>query len=334
MQNCLVIKTSALGDIFQTLPCILMLRQSHPGLKITWVVEKKCLGALEGLLEIDQILVVDFKTWRKHPLKSCGDMLAFKKTLQSVSYDLVLDFQANSKSALILALAKAKQKRSFSKKQVAEWAHRLVKAQRIVSDQNSSTKFYQGLIQDLITCDSWKLPHIQEQKTLVLPEHDKLVMLGLGSMWPSKRLAMQQIKDVMKSMAQSASCYFLIPASSSERQDYQSLLEGYRGEVLSHSSILEYASYMKHVDCFIGVDSALLHLARLFKVPSVGVFGPSSSQFYGQIGDIQGSCPYGKSFLKRCDKLRSCDAPCMRLIQLQNAKLFKTTEFFQNQDVF
>src|SRR5262249_8063729 len=39
---------------------------------------------------------------------------------------------------------------------------------------------------------------------------------------------------------------------------------------------LELAMYLvSNADCFIGVDSCMLHVADLAKIPSIGIFGPT-----------------------------------------------------------
>jgi len=48
------------------------------------------------------------------------------------------------------------------------------------------------------------------------------------------------------------------------------------GVPLSHSF-----AFVSEADLFLGVDSALLHAADLFRIPSVGLFGPSDRRQFG-----------------------------------------------------
>ena len=48
------------------------------------------------------------------------------------------------------------------------------------------------------------------------------------------------------------------------------------GVPLSHSF-----AFVREADLFLGVDSALLHAADLFRIPSVGLFGPSDRRQFG-----------------------------------------------------
>lgn len=307
MQNFLIIKTSSLGDIFQTLPAVLSLKKAYPDAKITWVVEKKFQSVLKPF-PIDHLLCVNFKTWKKHPWRYWSDIKSFIKALRQTTYDCCIDFQANTKSGFILGLVKAKEKRSFSKP--AEWPHRLFSAMRIKPCFDDCIQYYHSLISDIVPDNNYDLPSIASAKDYPRDKH--IIMLGLGSMWPSKKLDTSQIQALMKDLNQDKKAFFVIPALEIEKREYQDLLKGYEGKVISKEHLEDYITDLLAIDYFVGVDSALLHLARLFKIPSKAYFGPSNALFYGQIGDDMGLCPYNIHFIKRCPRLRFCPAPCMK----------------------
>lgn len=307
MQNFLIIKTSSLGDILQTLPAVLSLKKAYPETTITWVVEKKFQSILK-LFPIDHVLCVDFKSWKKAFWRFLPEIKSFIQVLRQTRYDCCIDFQANTKSGVILGLVKAKEKRSFSKP--AEWPHRLFFAKRIKPCFEDCIRYYHSLIQDIAFKNEYDLPKITPSKQY--PDDKKVIMLGLGSMWPSKKFNTLQMQALIKDLNSAHNVFFVIPALESEKLEYQQLLEGYEGRVIVKPHLEDYIIDLLACDYFVGVDSALLHLARLFKIPSKGYFGPSSAQFYGQKGDQMGLCPYQIQFVKRCPFLRSCQAPCMK----------------------
>lgn len=311
MPNYLVIKTSSLGDILQTLPAVLSLKKSQKQAKITWVVEKRFKNILIPF-GIDEILVVDFRRWKKSPLKSFKDIMTFIQKLRSTTFDKAIDFQANVKSGVILGFAKALEKRSFL--DVAEWPHKLIKAKRIIPSYDNCLEFNKSLVIDLITSKDFDLPPFPIASCY--PPKKIKIMLGLGSVWPSKKLDNEQISQLMLNIALKHDVYFVIPALASEKVAYQSLLNGLEGEVIAKNELQDYIPDLLSCDYFFGVDSALLHLARLLKIPSKAYFGPSNAHFYGKTGDEQGFCPYNQKFVKRCARLRYCPAPCMRSVSL------------------
>ncbi len=77
---------------------------------------------------------------------------------------------------------------------------------------------------------------------------------------------------------------------------------------------------MGQVDLVVTMDSLPLHLAGLTETPTYSLFGPSLAAKYAPIGEqhtsLQGACPYGRTFTKRCPKLRSCPTgACMHGLQ-------------------
>ena len=321
MQRCLVIKTSSLGDILQTLPVVLSLKNRYPSMVMDWVVEKKWAPTLEAFKGIDKLLVCDFKTWKKKPLKHFAAIRKFIQVLKQQKYDLVLDFQGNLKSGVIMGLAKGKEKRSFAFSQLPEKTHYLFKAKRLVVKQTHYLDYYHGLVSDLIPKLEPVKPELKKSKLAEELEIDlskKVIMLGLGSFWRSKEMSTEQIKELLKKLS-NENAFFIIPALSSEKKKFEELLGSYSGIVISFPELMDYVPYFEKTTLFIGVDSSLLHLARLLKIPSQGIFGPSSSLFYGSDEDLQGSCPFNRSFIKRCPQLRTCSAPCMKNLNFKKA---------------
>lgn len=306
MPDFLVIKTSSLGDILQTLPSVLSIKKAQPDAKITWIIEKKFSAVLKPF-PIDHVILVDFKTWKKQPLKSFGQIKDFVKKLRQKTYDLCIDFQGNTKSGFIMGLSLAIEKRSFA--EPAEWPHKLFSAKRINSSYQNCLEYYHSLIKDLVSDINYDLPKFSE--ICSYPQNKQVMMLGLGSMWPSKKLEKSQVIHMMQELSRNKEVYFVIPALESEKESYQKLLIGFEGEVIVKKDLVDYIPDLLASKYYIGVDSALLHLARLCNIPSKGYFGPSNAEFYGRPGDLMGSCPYKITFIKRCPYLRSCKAPCM-----------------------
>jgi len=320
MQRCLVIKTSSLGDILQTLPVVLSLKNRYPDVLIDWVVEKKWAPTLGAFKGIDKLLVCDFKTWKKKPLKNFGAIRKFIQTLKQEKYDLVLDFQGNLKSGVIMGLAKGNEKRSFAFSQLPEKPHYLFKAKRLVVNQTHYLDYYHGLVSDLIPKLEPLKPELKNSKLVEELEIDlskKVIMLGLGSFWKSKEMSTEQIKELLKKLS-NENAFFIIPALATEKKKFEELLGSHAGIIISFPELMDYVPYFEKTSLFIGVDSSLLHLARLLKIPSQGIFGPSSSLFYGTREDLQGPCPFNRSFNKRCPQLRTCSAPCMKNLSLKS----------------
>ena len=109
----LLVKLSSLGDVLHNLPIVWDLRARLPDAQIDWVVEEGYVHLLEPLLSrdgfrgIDRIIPFGLRRWKKHFFKCATwqQFFVFKKQLQAIQYDYVIETQGLLKSALVCALA-------------------------------------------------------------------------------------------------------------------------------------------------------------------------------------------------------------------------------------
>jgi heptosyltransferase-1 len=109
----LLVKLSSLGDVLHNLPIVWDIRARFPGAQIDWVVEEAYVSLLSPLLTragfrgIDHIIPFSLRRWKKSLLsiQTWKEFFAFKKNLQQVSYDYIIETQGLLKSALVCSLA-------------------------------------------------------------------------------------------------------------------------------------------------------------------------------------------------------------------------------------
>ena len=110
----LLVKLSSLGDVLHNLPIVWDLRARLPDAQIDWVVEEGYVHLLEPLLSrdgfrgIDHIIPFGLRRWKKKLfcLATWKEFFAFKKVLQSTTYDVFIETQGLLKSAIVCSLAK------------------------------------------------------------------------------------------------------------------------------------------------------------------------------------------------------------------------------------
>lgn len=110
----LLVKLSSLGDVLHNLPIVWDLRARLPDAQIDWVVEEgyvqllKPLQSREGFRGIDRIIPFGLRRWKKNIFSrnSWKQFFKFRRQLQEVSYDVLIETQGLIKSALVGALAK------------------------------------------------------------------------------------------------------------------------------------------------------------------------------------------------------------------------------------
>ena len=116
----LILKFSALGDVVHTLPFAATIRKSLPDSHITWMVEERYQDLLRGNPDIDEVLPLRTKVWRKNwTRKSLIEILGTIRTLRQGNFDIAFDLHGLLKSGIIAKLTGAPQlELGFTKKTV------------------------------------------------------------------------------------------------------------------------------------------------------------------------------------------------------------------------
>ncbi len=342
MKNILIIKTSAAGDIIHTYPVIEFLRKKFPHAAIDWVVESSCASLVSAHPDIDRTLVVETKQWRKKAFsrKTLSELKGFIHLLREREYDVVFDLQGNFKSGLLLSLAKSPQKVGFGFNSIAEWPNLLFTNLRfnpLEPVEKYSIRldyllvvcqFFDGGLNDVtlarsVIANPVTLKLLPDQKKTVdayVTDNQMPVMVCPGSAWPNKQLDIKTLIEFLRLVHKALGCKFLLTWGSPEEYE---MVKALNREFPHHSTLINKMSLpslqhlMQSCKLVIAMDSLPLHLCGTTSTPSFSVFGPSSANKYQPPGKqhraFQGTCPYGRTFTKRCPILRTCPTgACIR----------------------
>lgn len=313
----LIVKTSAIGDVIQTFPVIAYLKQKVAGVAIDWVVEKGIVPLVAAHPYVDQVISVDTKQWRKALFKreTWDALKSLKQTFNQSSYDLLIDLQGNSKSALFTWMAKSREKVGYSLKSAPEKLNCLTTSKRFDAPLGANIQQqYLHLVQSYFgdfrevsekVCLKAELPKVVLQ--------GPVLMVCFGSRWTNKKLPQETLLYLLNRAATQFPFSFLFIFSNDEEKKEAAYLHSHfpeRSQCLGHLTLPELQNLMFTVAAVVSMDSATLHLCGTTSTPSFSFFGPSAMRVYKPFGEgheaIQGSCPYGKNFVKRCSILRSC----------------------------
>ncbi len=323
-----IIKTSALGDVIQSFPAISYLRQKYPDATIDWIVEKSLVDLLSSHPDLNNIIPVETKRWRKNifSMSIWKEVRLWKRDLEP--YDLLFDLQGNCKSGFLTLLVKAKKKIGFSYSCVPEKPNCVATTDRYsISFQQNARLRYLNLIAAHFGEILSELPQTTVPLTCSESEHRRieqinnkfkyrrpLFMICFGSRWPNKQLSLWQWKKLLQLIEQELSAHFLLIYQSDEEKRFAHKLTEYlpnRCSSVGELTLPLWQGLMHKCDGVISVDSASLHLCGTTVTPSFGVFGSSSSHCYRPLGKehaaFQGKCPYNKQFAFRCPILRTCE---------------------------
>ena len=317
----LIVKTSSLGDIIQTFSALDYLKQRSPEMEVHWIVESAFAELVRAHPFVDKILMIDSKKWRQAPLskESLQQVLASRKAVRETFYDVLFDFQGNIKSGLVVASARARTKVGFGWKSAAEWPACLFTHCKInPSPGRNIREDYLALAQGYFKDNklyqprpfSLKLDSLQQQRLSDLfSQGARPILVCPSAAWSNKCLSEEGLVQVLHRL--DTGPYWFVWGNLAERNQAIRLAGHFRA-----SSVLEKLSLplLQHVMArsrlVVAMDSLPLHLCGTTPTPTLGFFGPSSAAKYRPLGShhmaIQGVCPYGVQFEKRCPQLRTC----------------------------
>lgn len=100
MERLLIVKTSSIGDVLHALPVVQAIKETRPGLRLGWVVRRRCAGVLHGNPWIDRLHVIDDKP-------SLRELARLRRELRAEDYQVALDMQGLLLSGLVTWLSGA-----------------------------------------------------------------------------------------------------------------------------------------------------------------------------------------------------------------------------------
>ena len=122
--NILVTRLSHLGDCIQTVPMLNALRDLFPSARITWIVEPLGARVLQGLPSLDELIIIP-----KRALSAPGAVWRWRDRLRSAAFDIAIDPQGLTKSAILGWLAGAPTRIGFARadgRELSSWLNNVL----------------------------------------------------------------------------------------------------------------------------------------------------------------------------------------------------------------
>lgn len=114
VERILIVKLSSFGDIVHALPVSAAIKKSFPHIQLSWAVEEVFYPLLEGNPYLDSIVRLPKANSKKlKTLSFYKDYLAKIAPLRNPGYDIVLDLQGLTKSAVVARYARAKHRIAY-----------------------------------------------------------------------------------------------------------------------------------------------------------------------------------------------------------------------------
>jgi heptosyltransferase-1 len=312
LENLLVVRLSAMGDIIHTLPAVAALRDAFPHVRLGWLIEERWAELLCTLRYpragrraperplVDRIHTVKTAEWRRalFSLNTWQQMAVGLSELRGVEYDAVIDFQGAVRSALLAGWSGAPI--VFGNTQPRENAASMFYSRQVATNRRHVVE--QAL--DLAHAAIANLPMVEtaaEQEPgrkvefPVDPDAEKKIdnlmanmanfaILNPGAGWGAKQWPVERYGTVAKELAQDGirSVVNYGPGEEELAAAVETASEGTARKI--SCSIAELIALTRRASLLIGGDTGPMHLAAALTVPVVAIFGPTNPARNGPFG--------------------------------------------------
>ncbi|OGN59262.1 MAG: hypothetical protein A3F40_01355, partial [Chlamydiae bacterium RIFCSPHIGHO2_12_FULL_27_8] len=275
----LIVKTSSLGDIIQSLNTAKYLKNKFKDIEIHWVIEKEYFPLISTYPYIDGAIIFDMKFYKKNFLSYSAwkQFFIFLKNLRKNRYDLLFDMQGNIKSSIVNFFAISQKKIGFGYNSVREWPNIFSTNFHINIETNINmglqyTSLIKNYFQDKNYFDSkkvlLKISDIEILKISQILEHKNLqttfkMMICPHSIWENKKMDIKALISFLNLIKKSFDFSFLIIyGNENEKIFSDKIYENFKNSslVIEKLNIPSWQNLMNRVDLVFSMDSAALHL--------------------------------------------------------------------------
>jgi heptosyltransferase-1 len=289
----LVVKMSSLGDVIHTLPALSDAALAIPGIRFDWVVEEAFAELPGWHPAVDRVIPVAIRRWRKNPFREFTgpEWRAARAALGARAYAAVIDAQGLLKSAFITRLVTAPRygmdKRSARERLAAlAYDHPVHVPRDMHAVERTRLLFALALDYPLpSTPGDYGLRVSLPQGPTDLPP-GLLFFHGTAraeKLWPEEHWV-----RLAQTAGEAGYQVWLPWGNDIERERAERLAKGGDNmQVLPRLGLLELARMLLQARAAVAVDTGLGHLSAALDVPTVSLYGPTSTRLIGAYGANQ-----------------------------------------------
>jgi heptosyltransferase-1 len=303
-----LVKLSALGDVLHALPAAHALRACLPGCELTWIVERREAAILAGNPDVDHVIPVDTRVWRREFRQPGGAHTVFVKLrglvrrFRSLRFEVALDLQGNVKSGSITALTGAPVRIGFALGHCREAANVLFTTRRArkpagpvhVVEENFALLSALGLSRAALGSPAYPIAAdpAAEATAAALFEAEGLkadtpvVVLLPGSGGDGKRWPAEAYRRLGDELALRLGARILLGWGPGEESLARTIGTGMRAApvIPPPTSIPELIAVVRRAALVIGADTGPVHIAATLGIPTVALYGPTDARRNGPWG--------------------------------------------------
>ena len=290
----LIIRPSALGDVFRSVPLAVSIERAFPGVSIDWVVQEEFLDAVRGHPSVRGVLPfprTSLRGWWRGP-RGWRRLLTFTESLRG-GYDVVVDAQGLGRSGFMSLVSGGRRRIGYADARELGWVglNERIRVSKSLHAVDRMLELLRGAEIEPVCDLSLYVPGDVEEgwdawKASVLGG-GSYVALAPTSRWKTKEWPMDRWIDLARNLVD-AGHRIVVLGSGGERSRlsaFEGLAEGVH--ILAGSGPLAWSmAAVRDADLIVANDSAMLHAAVGFERPLVGLFGPTDPTLCGPYGRL------------------------------------------------
>tara|TARA_B100000686_G_scaffold3113_1_gene3335 strand:+ start:1362 stop:2420 length:1059 start_codon:yes stop_codon:yes gene_type:complete len=295
----LIIKLSSLGDIVHALPTAHTLRQEYPDAFIAWVVEERYQELLYDNPDIDTVIPIRTKFWRKNwNWETLKEILRIIKSMRKHKFDMAFDFHGLIKSGLIAMLSGARIKIGFHRKNCKEKISSVFTNKKGPYIENGThivdmcLTLAQSALSTQREVKQFSLPSIPSQKVDNFFQNNSeltkkpIIGINSGAGFESKLWDLERFAKLADRITVEMNCSVLLTWGPGEEQKTKQIAASMKQKcwIAPPTNITESISLYKHLALLVSCDSGPLHLCAALEIPTVSLFGPTDPLRNGAYG--------------------------------------------------
>jgi lipopolysaccharide heptosyltransferase II len=300
----LIIKLGALGDVVNTLPLAIRLKQ-HFNARIHWITEHLSFPLLSRHSFIDQVILFD----RSCLKKSLPELI---HTIRNRQFDIALDLQRIAKSALLCLASSSSRRIGFDRLRCKEMTW-LLPFERIAPSDPTNHMVHQylefaehlGIPREE---PQWAMPE-GDIPSVALPE--KYLVLNIGATKPANRWNARGFSILADLVTDRYGIPCVLTGAGEDRAMAESIVQTAKSPVfdlVGRTTIMELIRVLSGARAVVSCDTGPMHLAVALQKEVVALFGPADP---GRTGPYRGHVIRKSLPCIPCSK-RTCSNPlCM-----------------------
>lgn len=290
----LIVRLGAIGDVVHALPLASAIKDARPDCHLAWAVEPTPGEVLLGNPDVDDILRVDTRAWRKNlPAGGLTALMRDLRAIRSTGADVAIDAQGLIKSGLLAWASGAPVRVGFAHRACREGMNVLFTTHHAhppenphhVIEKNLSLLRPLGLpapprekyrfpLRETQAEGEWAERCLARAGRL---ERRPLLVMHPGGGWATKRWAPVRFARLADHWLERSAGDALLIWGPGERGMAQEVADAMRGRpcLAPATSVREMMALIRRGACFAGGDSGPAHLAAAMGVPCLMIMGPT-----------------------------------------------------------